>query len=81
MEYFCYAEYCTIIIIIIIIIIILIMCAVFYNSCLPVLMLCFTSTQKRMLAILFRNLRLVSAKYFTLRLFPCSFHAIDQINR
>jgi len=71
MEYFCYVDYCAIII----------MCAVFHSSCLPVLMLRYTPTQKRMLAILFRNLSLTSAKCFTLSLFPCSFHEVDKMNR
>jgi len=57
------------------------MCAVFHNSCLPVLMPRCTPTQKGMFAILFHNLSLTSAKYSTFCLFPCSFHEVDKRNR
>lgn len=71
MEYFCYVDRCTIIT----------TRTVFHNSRLPVVMLRCTSTQKRMLAILFRNRSLTSAKCFTLRSFPCSFHEVDKMSR
>jgi len=62
MDYFCYVDYCTIIM----------MCAVFHNSCLSVFMLRCTPTQKRMLAILFRNLSLTFHAALISLLFPRS---------